>query len=217
MPRVPREEVRRRLIDAAATVFAESGYSGARLDRIAYTAGFTKGAVYSNFPSKHALLAEVIEQRARTQLALGNLEVRAQNRPEAVLEDIAEVWARGIVEQETWTRLLTEIAQQAARDPEVREVYVGVRRALREELAASLAGACAELGIELTVPAGQLALTLQSLRLGLALEYGTDPDRIGKAAITAVFADTLRGVIRHGDRDATGPGIDTATGRKDIP
>ncbi|WP_280386792.1 TetR/AcrR family transcriptional regulator [Nocardia wallacei] len=197
IPRVPRDEVRRRLLDAAAEVFAERGYQAARLDEIAYAAGFTKGAVYSNFANKHALLAEVIEQRARARMALGAVEVRARNRPERALDDLAEMLARGIVEQGTWTRLLTELAQQAARDPEVRAVYAGVRRALREEWAAALTGACAELGIELTVPAEQLALTLQSLRLGLALEHGTDPDRVDQAAIAAVFASTLRGAIRR--------------------
>ena len=197
IPRVRREEVRRRILDAAAEVFARRGYEAARLEEIAYAAGFTKGAVYSNFEGKHALLAELIDQHARTQLAVGSVEVAAQGRPRAAAEDIAEVFARGIVEQSTWSRLIVEIAQQAAHDPEVRQAYVGVRRALRDELAAALAEGCARHGIELTVPAEQLALTLQALRLGLALENGTDPDEVDQAAVAAVFASTLRGVIRH--------------------
>ncbi|WP_084161303.1 TetR family transcriptional regulator C-terminal domain-containing protein [Nocardia sp. BMG51109] len=130
VPRVRRDEVRRRLLDAAAEVFAERGYRAARLD---------------------------------------------------------------------------EVAQQSTRDPDLRQVYVGVRRSLRNELAATLAEACDQLGIELTVPTSQLALTLQSLRLGLALEHGTDPDLVDRAAITAVFTSTLRGVIRAPDSAATKP------------
>ncbi|MEE4025774.1 TetR family transcriptional regulator [Gordonia sp. PKS22-38] len=214
VPRVPRDEVRRRLIDAAASVFAERGYAGARLDDIAHAAGFTKGAVYSNFPSKHALLAELIEQQARAQLALGNIEVRAQNRPEAALDDIAEVWAVGIVEHEAGTRLLIEIAQQAAREPELRELYVGVRRGLRGALATTLQTAADDLGVEIIVPPEQLALTLQALRLGLALEHGTDPDRVDRATLTAVFTATLRGVIR-GASDVSRPGTGSAAPRKE--
>jgi AcrR family transcriptional regulator len=194
VPRVRRDEVRLRLLDAAAEVFARRGYEAARLDEIARAAGFTKGAVYSNFAGKHALLAELIEEHVRTRFSAGALEIR-RNRPEQALEDVAEVFARSVVEQDMWTRLLIEIAQQAAHDPEVREVYVGVRRALRDELAGVLATACAELGVELTVPAEQVALTLQSLRLGLALEHGTDPEQVDKAAVTAVFAGTLRPLI----------------------
>jgi AcrR family transcriptional regulator len=197
VPRVRREEVRRRLLDAAAEVFARRGYQAARLDEIAYAAGFTKGAVYSNFAGKHALLAELIEQHVRNQFAVSSVEIRAKQRPERALEDIAEVYAREIVEEGIWTRLLVEVAQQAGHDPDVREAYVGVRRALRDDLATRLATACEELGVELVVSAEQVALTLQSLRLGLALEHGTDPEQVDQAAVAAVFADTLRGLVRR--------------------
>lgn len=196
VPRIGRDEVRRRLLDAAAEVFAERGYEAARLDEIARAAGFTKGAVYSNFASKHALLSELIARYARTQLAVGEVEVRAQDRPDAVPEDIAAVFARRIVEQDTRTRLIIEIAQRAAHDSQVREVYVPVRRALRDELAAAVTTGAAQLGIELTVPPGQLGLTLQALRMGLALEHGTDPDEVDQDAVAAVFASTLRAMLR---------------------
>jgi AcrR family transcriptional regulator len=196
VPRVRREEVRGRLLEAAAEVFAEKGYAAARLDEIAYRAGFTKGAVYSNFAGKHALLAELIEERVRTQFAVTVDEMEARDRPEQMLEDIAAVYARNIVERDRWTALLVEIGRQAAHDPAVREAYVDVRRSLRAELAANLARAAALLGTELRMPAEQLALTLQSLLLGMAVEHGTDPDRVDREAITAVFADVLRGAVR---------------------
>lgn len=195
VPRVKRDEVRRRLLDAAAEVFAERGYAAARLDEVAHAAGFTKGAVYSNFKGKHALLAELIEQKVRSEFAIQAEEVRARNRPDRVLDDIAEIYAQGIVDGGTWTRLLVEIAQQAGHDDEVRQVYVDVRRTLRDELAATLTRACEVAGLEMAVPASQLALTLQSLRLGLALEHGTDPERVDLAAATAVFRDTLRALV----------------------
>jgi AcrR family transcriptional regulator len=194
IPRVRREEVRRRLLEAAAEVFAEKGYATARLDEIAHRAGFTKGAVYSNFAGKHALLAELIEQHVTTQFAVNSLEVRAQNRPERVLEDIAAVYARAISERDTWTGLLVEISQQAGHDDEVRAVYRDVRRALRDQLASMLDTSLAEVGLRLLVPAEQVALTLQALRMGLALEHGTDPEQVDEAAIAAVFASVLHGV-----------------------
>ncbi|MBK1787546.1 TetR/AcrR family transcriptional regulator [Prauserella cavernicola] len=210
VPRVRREEVRRRLLDAAAEVFAERGYEAARLDEIAHAAGFTKGAVYSNFAGKPALLAALIEQQARKQLLVGAVEVRAQNRPGAVLDHLAEVVAREIVEQSTWSRLHVEIAQRAAHDPEVRETYVDVRRSLRDQLATTLAAGCARLGVELTVPAEQLALTLQALRLGLALEHGTDPEQVDRATVTSVVASTLRGVLRGHTQSTVDPWRDSA-------
>src|SRR5450759_2484874 len=53
--RPTREEVRRRLLDAALAVFAEHGFDTANLDQIAEAAGLTKGAIYSNFIGKDEL------------------------------------------------------------------------------------------------------------------------------------------------------------------
>ncbi|WP_227012660.1 MULTISPECIES: TetR/AcrR family transcriptional regulator [unclassified Pseudonocardia] len=195
VPRVKRDEVRSRLLDAAAEVFAQRGYAAARLDEIARAAGFTKGAVYSNFASKHALLAELIEQRVSAHLATSAAELQARDRPGRALEDIAEVFADGIVAGPTWARLLVEIAQQAAYDPEVRAVYTEVRRSLRDELAAALERACDRLGRTPAVPPAQLALTMQSLRLGLVLEYGTDPEQVDRDTVVAVFTDALHALV----------------------
>lgn len=203
VPRVRREEVRRRLLEAAAEVFARRGYEAARLDEIAHAAGFTKGAVYSNFAGKPALLGELIEQQAMRQLSMGAVEVRTQNRPESVADDLAEVFAREIVEQGTWSRLHVEIAQRAAHEPGTRETYVGVRRILHDQLAKALAAGRAQFGVDLAVSAEQLALTLQALRLGLVLEHGTDPEQADRATVKAVVASTLNGVLRRHSTPST--------------
>jgi AcrR family transcriptional regulator len=194
-PRVRRDEVRRRLLAAAAEVFARRGYDAARLDEIAGVAGFTKGAVYSNFTGKHALLAALIEQYSREELAGSRVEVSDRARPDRAADELADVIARRTVEQGPWGRLVVQIAQRAAHDPEVRATYVGVRRALRDELATTLADGCARRGIPLAIPADRLALTLAALRMGLALEHGVDPEQVDHDTVADVYADTLRCVI----------------------
>ena len=52
---------RRELLDAARTVFLRRGFHGASLDEIAEEAGYTKGAVYSNFEDKDALFLAVLD------------------------------------------------------------------------------------------------------------------------------------------------------------
>src|SRR3954447_13449569 len=54
------EETRARLLDAAATVFSDRGYAGARLADIAERAGMHTPGVYYYFPSKEDLVAEVL-------------------------------------------------------------------------------------------------------------------------------------------------------------
>jgi AcrR family transcriptional regulator len=44
-----RQQTRARLLDAASQVFARRGFHAATIDEVADAAGYTKGAVYSNF------------------------------------------------------------------------------------------------------------------------------------------------------------------------
>src|SRR5437660_6320893 len=57
-------ETRSLLIEAGLQVFAERGIELGSLDEVAQTAGFTKGAIYRQFPSKSAFLLALFEQYA---------------------------------------------------------------------------------------------------------------------------------------------------------
>src|SRR2546423_622671 len=54
------EETRERLLDAAAKVFRDKGYAGARLSDIAELAEMHTPGVYYYFPSKEELVEEVL-------------------------------------------------------------------------------------------------------------------------------------------------------------
>ena len=57
-------ETRSLLVEAGLQVFAERGIELGSLDEVAQTAGFTKGAIYRQFPSKSAFLLALFEQYA---------------------------------------------------------------------------------------------------------------------------------------------------------
>ena len=52
--------VRERLVAAAAEVFAERGYEGARVQEIVRRAGLSTGAIYTNFRNKADLLLAAV-------------------------------------------------------------------------------------------------------------------------------------------------------------
>jgi AcrR family transcriptional regulator len=60
---------RERLMAAATTVFAERGVIGASVEEICEAAGFTRGAFYSNFADKDALVLALIEAGVAAQYA----------------------------------------------------------------------------------------------------------------------------------------------------
>lgn len=57
------ERTRRRILDAAAAVFDEHGFSGASLSDILARAGVTKGALYFHFSSKEELAKVLVEEQ----------------------------------------------------------------------------------------------------------------------------------------------------------
>src|SRR5689334_6664433 len=73
MARLTRKEThaqtRERLIETAKELWLETGYNATSLGQVAEAAGYTKGAVYSNFATKHELGLAVLEvvQEERVQ------------------------------------------------------------------------------------------------------------------------------------------------------
>src|SRR5688572_24240387 len=62
-------QTREKLVDAAYAVFTRQGFHRSSLDQVAAEAGFTKGAVYSNFASKEDLFFAVYERRVAQGVA----------------------------------------------------------------------------------------------------------------------------------------------------
>ncbi|HYT39368.1 MAG TPA: TetR/AcrR family transcriptional regulator [Acidimicrobiia bacterium] len=73
------EETRERLLDAAAKVFRDKGYAGARLSDIAELAEMHTPGVYYYFPSKEELVEEVL--RVGVARARGYVQARVAEVP----------------------------------------------------------------------------------------------------------------------------------------
>src|SRR5436190_14720207 len=63
------EQTREQLVAAAAKVFARRGYHRATVDEIASEAGFTIGALYSNFKTKEDLFLAIADRQVETRVA----------------------------------------------------------------------------------------------------------------------------------------------------
>lgn len=84
------ERNRRTVLAAARAEFAERGYRDAKVDVIAERAELTRGAVYSNFPSKRALYLAVLADDA--EHAEAPPDPQLGRTPEQALGAFARAW-----------------------------------------------------------------------------------------------------------------------------
>ncbi|WP_197029003.1 TetR/AcrR family transcriptional regulator [Blastococcus sp. URHD0036] len=174
MPRPARADVRSRLLEGARQVFADRGFAAATLDHVAAAAGFTKGAVYSNFAGKDELFLALMEDEVAARLAAIEAAMAdARDLPEALAAVATEL---GRLDPR-WQVLFLDFWQRAVREPAVREVFVATRREFRDRVTAVVAGFLARRGVA-GWDAESLGVVLLALVHGLAVESLPEPGAV---------------------------------------
>lgn len=193
--RPTRESVREAVLAAAGELFLTNGYAGTSLDQVARRAGFTKGAVYSNFGGKPELFAQVCRERFAEASAPLLEQVRAalDEHGRATLPAALGVALVDVVLQGEWHVVLAEFRSLARRDARLGELY--------DELARERETTLAE-GLDLGALAGTSAawrVTAAGLVLGqinvLALERLARGDGLPVAEIEARLVAQLEGLL----------------------
>jgi len=165
-----KQQTRVHLIETAREVFLHRGFHDASLDEIADKAGFTKGAIYSNFDGKDGLFLEVldvqIERRWQTDmraaLAAGNLDAAFR----AVARNLIEA-AR---ESPRWMPVLMEFWTHASGNPGLR-AKVSERHERNLDWVAQIITDLGERhGVEFRIPTREVGRGATGLARGMALE-----------------------------------------------
>jgi AcrR family transcriptional regulator len=192
-----RERTCEGLISAAERLFTERGFHASTVDEIAFEAGCTKGAVYSNFASKEDLFFAVYERRAEWALA-GIEEVLSENGPAAGLELLAsEAARRRDGADDGWLAVFFEFWAHVVRRPELRDRFAKIHGRALEPMAAALERFAGERGISIPVEARSLNVAMNAMVRGLSLERLTQPDAVdgglGAQMVRLVLEDLERG------------------------
>ncbi|MBI2168250.1 MAG: TetR/AcrR family transcriptional regulator [Actinobacteria bacterium] len=174
-PEARREQTRRCLLDAAQAVFAARGYRGASLSEIAEAAGFTTGAIYSNFGGKEDLFLAVVERRRAAMLE--EFFAAAGAEPEARVEAIAEVSRRLSPTASEWA-LWEEFFLYSLRTPGARATLVSDSDAFTSALVAMVEEQCEGLGVVPPIPVEALARLYMAIFDGLARQAVLQPEAV---------------------------------------
>ncbi|MGW0580522.1 TetR/AcrR family transcriptional regulator [Streptomyces sp. NPDC002920] len=185
------ERTRERLVATARELFLHKGYAATSLGEVAETAGFSKGAVYSNFRSKGHLCLAVLDDVRAEQLTLLAASVMGDGPVDDRLAAFT-AWGEAHIGEEAWTTLEVEFLTGARHDGELRQEITARVAAVREVLAQLLVTLARDTGTTLAMPAEQAATALLGLGIGLGVQRIADP-----TAPTAVLTDTLRLILRY--------------------
>ena len=187
---------RERLLDAARRVFASSGFHGASVEEIASAAGFSTGALYSNFDGKEdlflALMEREIEEHARE---IGEAVARRTSVAERAAGG-ARVWMTMIEREPELLLLFMEFWAYGVRDPHVRPKVAARFAQMRELLTRLIADSAREFELELQIPAEQLAVAVDALADGIARQKLADPDAVPDELMGRVLSLLLEAVSR---------------------
>jgi AcrR family transcriptional regulator len=172
---------RERILEGARSVFAEYG-AEAQMDDVAHRAGVGVGTVYRHFPTKEALMVELVRQKFRLSADRAREALAQNGEPFAALADVMRrnaetaardaamqlaiagagnhIWTQAQAEQQELLALTDELIERARRAgtirPDVRATDIGML----------MCGVCSSMG--LSVPGfdwrRHLELVIETLR-----------------------------------------------------
>jgi AcrR family transcriptional regulator len=178
--RMTREErrvrTRENLVDAADRLFTANGFHTTTVDAIAADAGYTKGAVYSNFASKEDLFFAVYERRVDAAVGTSERLLADLGTSDAIDRAAADGASRK-GRDDGWLAVFFEFWSHVLRHPELRDRFARVHARNQAPFAAALKrDGLAPTGTD--VAPDELVVAAMAMDVGLALERLVRPDAV---------------------------------------
>ncbi len=190
-------ETRAQLLAAAASVFGRRGFQAATVEEIAEEAGYSHGAVYSNFAGKEQLFLAVFEQYMNQRIEEVSQATQIEGSFAERARAAADQWMQRSTEDRDTFLLHLEFMIHAARSPKLSRQFGKRMSALRLEIERRIADREAETGTVLPLPAADLALIVRALGIGLAVEALNQPGETD-TRLYGNFVSLIAGVLEQG-------------------
>lgn len=161
------------LLGAAEAEFASRGYHAVTVEAVAERAGYSRGAVYGNFPSgKPDLFLAVAEARAAHYVDEINAALATADG--GIIAEVYLGLRARARSSRGWGRALVEFGLVAADDAELRVRFAALRRATVERVRAGFE----HLGPQASFDALDMAVVAVALESGLDLLRWVEPSLV---------------------------------------
>jgi len=183
-----RAQTREHLLESAKVLFARKGFEATSVEDVAEHAGYSRGALYSNYSGKEELLTALIDQCFERDIAQIERVTDTVNDPKVRGQIILEQFVNLDLPLEALL-LQQEFWMCALRYPLVREVQSRQLENLHASIARLVERQVQDMRLELPSSVNDLVVALTALRNGLiAQRYIHDDPR---------FLETYRRVFAH--------------------
>jgi AcrR family transcriptional regulator len=180
-------------------LFARGGYEGASVDLIAESAGYSKGAFYSNFESKEAIFLDLLDAHKRREIdALAGLLAQDISAPELLARIRNSETERN--SDFDFGLLSAEFQLQACRDKAFAKTYAKLHRTHRDTMAGLVTKLFAKLGRFPPSDPKELADIMMAVITGLSLQRTSAQGPLRKGFVTEAILLVLGLGAVDGDR-----------------
>jgi AcrR family transcriptional regulator len=186
--RLPLEQRRAVIVEAAGRLFGEHGYEATRLDDIALAAGVTKPILYRHFASKRALYLALLE-RHRADLGSFAEVIPATGPTQERLRTVLEVWFAYVeAHSYAWKMLFRDTGGGAEIQDFRLEVHARARAVL-VEMISSLS--------EVPIPRRELEPLAELMSMGMAslVLWWIDNPGLSRAAVVDAMTRVWAGLL----------------------
>jgi AcrR family transcriptional regulator len=187
--RASREQARERILDAALAAFAEQGYEGTSLARVAETVGLSQPGVLHHFPSKRALLLAVLERRDVADQATFALDDQVGLD---ALDRLTQLVAFNTTVPGIVQGFVALAGESVAEHHPGREFFTRRYERIRGDLARSLERGVAAGEVRADTDCARIATEVFALMDGLQIQWLHDPEAVDMATIFSDYVDRLK-------------------------
>ena len=173
-------QTRERLLDAAASLFARQGFAGTSVEQIAESAGYSVGALYSNFENKEQLFLDLLTTRVSDRIgSVAEILAAAPGSGEDPAGALSRLLVTAADAEAEFVALQAEFWLHAVRNPDFMAAMAGQFREQVDVLERLVAAAMEERrGPVPGVPARTVTIVLLSLFQGLVRQRLIEPESV---------------------------------------
>lgn len=187
-----KEETRQKIKQSAMELFAARGMEAVSIDEISETAGYSRGAFYSNFSNREAVMEELISEGFDSDIAaLERMEDSMNSDQLAEAYQEIGTWFSSHPENVLW---MMEFQLSVARHPELKPAYLEQHRKLRNRIKSLIHQWAKTNGFKNPLDAEYYCDLLMSTLSGLSMTKVLYGEEIPETLFRDYFKTILKGI-----------------------